>query len=91
MDAGSRRWQGTQQPSADREIKAGYVIWAETKEELERLVGALVPSRVGIIIKTKSDGTAKVRLIHNLRRSGSTRTSSCRRGSYCPGYRMPSK
>eukprot|EP00972_Heterocapsa_arctica_P112127 16430066-Heterocapsa_arctica.AAC.1 len=54
----------------DREIKAGYVIWAKTKHELELLVGALVPSRVGAIVKAKADGITKVRLIHDLRQSG---------------------
>ena len=51
-----------------KELGAGYLRWAATREELEKDLGELVLSRVGVIVSTK-DGRRKLRLIHDLRRS----------------------
>ena len=53
----------------ERERVAGYLSTG-TKKDIEDVAnGALEPSRVGVIVKSKS-GTTKVRLIHDLSRSG---------------------
>ena len=52
----------------ERELEAGC-LKTRPREVLEREVGPLTPSRVGVIVKNKNDIT-KVRLIHDLSRSG---------------------
>ena len=53
----------------ERERAAGYLL-SGSRESLERLAGGpLKPSRVGVIVKEKG-GITKVRLIHDLSRSG---------------------
>ena len=42
----------------------------QEEEPLEKEVGPLWPSRIGVIVKRASKGMLKVRLIHDLRRSG---------------------
>lgn len=39
------------------------------REVLEAKYGLLVPSAMGLIVKTKADGSKKGRLVHDLRRS----------------------
>ena len=51
------------------ERAAGWLEWAPTLAALESKRGPIHRSRIGVIAKTKS-GKRKVRLIHDLRRSG---------------------
>ena len=53
-----------------RELDAGYLEWQRDKRVLERRVGALRPAKMAVIVKRRADGKVKVRLIHDLRRSG---------------------
>ena len=53
-----------------KECTAGYVQWHRSRTHLERSVGRLVQSRIGVIVKEKEDGSTKVRLVHDLKRSG---------------------
>ena len=57
------------------EIKKGFVVWEPSRATLEAKVGSLVPSRVAALVKEKPGGL-KVRLIHDLRRSGVNATAS---------------
>ena len=52
-----------------REYEQGFFARASTREELESRFGPLVPSRMAAIVKEKGD-KVKVRLVHDLRRSG---------------------
>eukprot|EP00971_Amphidinium_carterae_P349156 6490871-Amphidinium_carterae.1 len=52
-----------------REVEAGYAKVYPSRAAAERVVGALVPSRVAAVVKRKS-GRVKTRLVHDLRRSG---------------------
>jgi hypothetical protein len=54
----------------ERELQEGYLVWRSTREELEELIGALVPAKIGVIVKIKADGSIKIRLIHDMKRSG---------------------
>ena len=53
----------------DREVQAGFVDMYPSKAALIRKVGPCILSKVGILVKTMN-GNAKVRLIHDLSRSG---------------------
>ena len=53
----------------EKELAKGFLITAPTRKELEHKVGPIHPSRVGVIIKELAD-RIKVRLIHDLSRSG---------------------
>ena len=56
----------------ERERSAGWMDWRATAAELEAAHGAVTYSRIGVIAKVK-DGAQKLRLIHDLRRSGVNR------------------
>lgn len=51
------------------EVAKGFAHWATDKEVLEQKYGKLVQSSIGVIVKYKKD-QKKVRLVHDLRRSG---------------------
>ena len=51
------------------ELSKGFVDWSSKREHLEAKYGKLVTSSIGVIVKQKRDGK-KVRLVHDLRRSG---------------------
>ena len=54
-----------------REREAGYLEWFRTRRQMERKLGKCWPSKVAVLIKYAADGSIlKVRLIHDLRRSG---------------------
>ena len=53
----------------NRERKDFFCTWSASRKELERLVGQLVPSAVGVIVKVRKAGTRKYRLVDDLRRS----------------------
>ena len=53
----------------DREVHAGFVQMYPTKAALVQGVGPCILSKVGVLVKTKN-AKAKVRLIHDLSRSG---------------------
>ncbi len=57
------------QQELEREAAAGYVEFFESQQQMEDLLGKAHPSRMAAIIKVK-DNETKVRLIHDLRRSG---------------------
>eukprot|EP00438_Fugacium_kawagutii_P014285 Skav215770 [mRNA] locus=scaffold106:569116:574315:+ [translate_table: standard] len=52
-----------------KEVDKGFAEWAANKADLEQKYGKLVPSAIGLITKTKLDGSLKHRLVHDLRRS----------------------
>ena len=52
-----------------RELDMKWLDWHHTEEELERAYGKVTYSRIGVISKIKDDAL-KLRLIHDLRRSG---------------------
>ena len=52
-----------------REAQEGYLDMAQSRSDLEQIHGTLVPSRIAVLVKEK-EGVQKVRLIHDLRRSG---------------------
>ena len=52
-----------------KEIAAGFATTVPTVRALQDLVGEATLSRVGVIVKTKG-GKVKVRLVHDLSRSG---------------------
>lgn len=52
-----------------KELHKGYVDFSLDREVLEAKYGPLVPSAMGLIVKTKADGSKKGRLVHDLRRS----------------------
>ncbi|CAE8637383.1 unnamed protein product, partial [Polarella glacialis] len=54
----------------DRVITKGYASWRATWEELLEEFGEVVASKMACIIKERPDGTLKVRLVADLRRSG---------------------
>ena len=51
------------------EMAKGFLEWSPSKEELESRHRMIIPSRMAALIKSKIR-TTKVRLIHDLRRSG---------------------
>jgi hypothetical protein len=54
-----------------RERDAGYLEWFRTRRQMERRLGKCWPSKVAVLVKYADDGSIlKVRLIHDLRRSG---------------------
>ena len=53
----------------EEERKAGWLEWAPALEQLERKHGKVYRSRIGVIAKVKN-GKRKIRLVHDLRRSG---------------------
>ena len=48
----------------------GYMVTGPSEESLRVTRDALVPSKIAVIVKLKPDGTQKVRLVHDLSRSG---------------------
>ena len=58
----------------EKERQQGFAVWSAKREDLEKTVGTLVPSAIGVIKKVKRDGTEKYRLVHDLRRSGINET-----------------
>ena len=52
-----------------KEWRLGYLRWAPNRATLEAEVGPLVPSKMAVLVNEKG-GTTKVRVIHDLRRSG---------------------
>ena len=52
-----------------KEVRKGYVKTYATREELERDVGKITPSRIAALVKETATGT-KTRLIHDMSRSG---------------------
>lgn len=52
-----------------KEVHRGFAEWSSDRKVLENKFGRLVPSAIGLITKTKIDGTLKHRLVHDLRRS----------------------
>ena len=36
-----------------RELKEGYLLWAQNREDLERQFGSLCPARIAAIVKIK--------------------------------------
>ncbi|CAE8623358.1 unnamed protein product [Polarella glacialis] len=54
----------------DRAITKGYASWRATWKELLEEFGEVVVSMMACIIKERPDGTLKVRLVADLRRSG---------------------
>ena len=59
----------------EREIKAGF-LRTGSREELEREVGRLYPSRIAGLVKS-THGKDKTRLIHDLGRSGVNSLVAC--------------
>lgn len=53
----------------EKEMAKGFLEWSASKEELESRYGVIIPSRMAALVKSKN-GATKVRLIHDLRRSG---------------------
>ncbi len=51
------------------ELVRGRILWRRTKAELHRMRGAVVYNKIGVIAKIKHQ-LLKIRLIHDLRRSG---------------------
>lgn len=56
-----------------KEMENGYVDWSTDQGSLEKKYGPLVQSSIGVIVKYKKD-VKKVRLVHDLRRSGINNT-----------------
>ena len=52
-----------------KEAAKGYLVWSSDRQRLEREVGPLHLSKMAVLAKHK-DGCVKLRLIHDLRRSG---------------------
>ena len=52
-----------------REQEAGYLAMNATRQQAEEQVGKIMPSKVAVLVKYR-DGRKKVRLIHDLSRSG---------------------
>ena len=52
-----------------KERDQGWLEWASTEQELEARLGPVTYSRIGVVAKEKQ-GQPKLRLIHDLRRSG---------------------
>ena len=59
-----------------KELEKGFVDWSTDKETLEAKYGQLIQSSVGVIVKQKKEGK-KVRLVHDLRRSGVNENIKC--------------
>ena len=57
----------------NREVQKGYATWSQSKVDLEKKYGKLVMSSIAVIVKMKKEGK-KVRLVHDLRRSGINET-----------------
>ena len=53
-----------------RELYKDLLDWASKRADLEALHGGLTCSKIGVVAKQKPDGSTKIRLIHDLRRSG---------------------
>ncbi len=53
----------------EHERDQGWLTWASTRAELERRFGTITTSRIGVIAKVKNH-VEKLRLIHDLKRSG---------------------
>ncbi len=51
------------------ELVRGRILWRRTKAELHRMRGAVVYNKIGVVAKVKHQ-LLKIRLIHDLRRSG---------------------
>ena len=56
-----------------KEVANGFAEWSEDKSTLEAKYGKLVQSSIGVIVKQKRE-VKKVRLVHDLRRSGINET-----------------
>ena len=52
-----------------REREKGWLEWSPTREPLDRKYGPITQNRIGVIAKQKGD-QLKLRLIHDLKRSG---------------------
>ena len=59
-----------------QELQKGFVDWSTDKSTLEDKYGPLVQSSIGVIVKQKREGK-KVRLVHDLRRSGVNEAIKC--------------
>jgi len=59
-----------------KELEKGFVDWSTDRKTLDCKYGPLVQSSIGVIVKNKKDGK-KVRLVHDLRRSGVNQTIKC--------------
>ena len=52
-----------------QELRAGFASYYACREDLQKAVGAPVSSPISVLVKTKN-GKVKVRLVHDLRKSG---------------------
>lgn len=57
----------------NREVQRGYAVRSQNKTDLEKKYGKLVMSSIAVIVKMKKEGK-KIRLVHDLRRSGINET-----------------
>ena len=62
---------GLAEKELDREYLVGYLQWYGSKKQMDSVHGKTWPSKVAVIVKLDKDGNiSKVRLVHDLRRSG---------------------
>ena len=60
-----------------QEEERRWLVWEPTREALEAKVGLATVNRIGVIAKIRA-GVEKLRLIHDLRRSGVNQRVKCK-------------